>query len=57
MLPQQGPERPWRLYQNYLLDYRILRFGKLEDGVLEFSAPDREAKATATSEQELAGVA
>jgi monooxygenase len=37
MLPRQGATRPWRLYQNYLLDLLTLRFGKLEDGTLRLS--------------------
>lgn len=36
--PKQGSRAPWRLHQNYALDTLALRFGKLEDGVLEFSA-------------------
>jgi cyclohexanone monooxygenase len=37
-LPKQGPSTPWRVHQNYLLDLLALRFGRLEDGVLLFSA-------------------
>jgi cyclohexanone monooxygenase len=37
-LPKQGPSTPWRVHQNYLLDLLALRFGRLEDGVLRFSA-------------------
>ena len=33
-LPRQGARRPWRLYQNYLLDLLTLRFGRVEDGTL-----------------------
>ena len=36
VLPRQGLKAPWRVYQNYLLDMMTLRFGALEDGVLEF---------------------
>ncbi len=36
-LPKQGARRPWRLYQNYLLDLLTLRFGKIEDGTLSLS--------------------
>jgi cation diffusion facilitator CzcD-associated flavoprotein CzcO len=36
-LPRQGARRPWRLYQNYLLDLLTLRFGKIEDGTLALS--------------------
>ncbi len=36
-IPKQGSKSPWRLYQNYLLDLVMLRYGRLEDGALEFS--------------------
>ncbi len=35
-LPHQGSRRPWKLYQNYALDLLSLRFGRLEDGTMEF---------------------
>ncbi|PWR21025.1 flavin-containing monooxygenase [Zavarzinia compransoris] len=34
--PRQGSKRPWKLYQNYALDILSLRYGKLDDGTLEF---------------------
>ncbi len=34
-IPRQGTKAPWRLYQNYVLDLLGLRYGKLDDGVLE----------------------
>ena len=37
--PKQGNKRPWRLYQNYLFDTAMLRFGSVEDGTMEFSNP------------------
>ena len=37
LLPKQGSKRPWKLYQNYLKDLLSLRYGSLEDGVVEFS--------------------
>jgi hypothetical protein len=37
--PKQGTKHPWKLYQNYALDILNLRFGRLDDGVLEFSNP------------------
>ncbi len=37
-LPKQGSKRPWRLHQNYPLDLRELRHGRIEDGALQFSA-------------------
>jgi monooxygenase len=36
-LPKQGSKRPWRLYQNYALDILTLRFGKVDDGVMQYS--------------------
>ncbi len=35
-LPSQGAKPPWRLYQNYILDLLMFRFGKLDDGAMEF---------------------
>ncbi len=35
-MPKQGDRSPWRLYQNYVLDLIALRYGRLEDGVMEF---------------------
>ncbi len=48
-LPKQGSKLPWKLYQNYVRDLSMLRYGKLEDGTMEFKkAPSRErAKAVA----------
>jgi cation diffusion facilitator CzcD-associated flavoprotein CzcO len=40
-LPRQGSRKPWRIYQNYLLDFMALKFARLDDGVLEFSSPAR----------------
>ncbi|MFN6963969.1 MAG: flavin-containing monooxygenase [Pyrinomonadaceae bacterium] len=35
-LPSQGSKPPWRLYQNYVRDLLMLRFGRIKDGTLEF---------------------
>jgi cation diffusion facilitator CzcD-associated flavoprotein CzcO len=35
-LPRQGSKRPWKLYQNYALDLLTLRFGSVNDGVIQF---------------------
>ena len=37
LFPKQGSKAPWKLRQNYALDIMTLRFGRLDDGVLEFS--------------------
>ena len=35
--PKQGSKLPWKLHQNYLRDLLLLRFGKVDDGVMAFS--------------------
>ncbi len=39
--PKQGTKAPWKLHQNYALDLMSLKFGSVEDGVMEFSNPAR----------------
>ena len=34
--PKQGSKRPWKLYQNYVLDLLSLRFGSLRDRAMTF---------------------
>ena len=36
MLPKQGTNAPWRVYQNYILDYKMLRIDNIKDKWLEF---------------------
>ena len=38
-LPSQGSKTPWRLHQNYIKDILMLRHGRVDDGVMEFSKP------------------
>jgi cation diffusion facilitator CzcD-associated flavoprotein CzcO len=40
-LPKQGSRRPWKIYQNYVKDLLMMRFGRLNDGVMEFRRPNR----------------
>ncbi len=35
-LPSQGSKMPWRLHQNYAKDLSMLRFGRVNDGTMEF---------------------
>ncbi|MDE2859861.1 MAG: NAD(P)/FAD-dependent oxidoreductase [Chloroflexota bacterium] len=35
-LPKQGSQPPWRVYQNYVKDLLMMRYGKIDDGVMEF---------------------
>lgn len=37
-LPRQGSKMPWRLHQNYVKDLSMLRFGRVDDGTMEFKA-------------------
>lgn len=41
-LPKQGSKIPWKLHQNYAFDIMMLRYGRVDDGVMEF------ARATST---------
>jgi len=45
ILPKQGSKKPWRLNQNYALDMLELRFGKLNDGAMEFTRLEKTARA------------
>ena len=49
-LPRQGSKTPWRLHQNYMKDLRMMRYGRVDDGTMEFrKAPvTREARAVAS---------
>ena len=38
-LPSQGSKPPWRLYQNYVRDLSMLRYGRLEDDVIKCCRP------------------
>jgi cation diffusion facilitator CzcD-associated flavoprotein CzcO len=38
-LPKQGNKAPWKLHQNYALDIVTLRFGKVDDGTMQFGNP------------------
>ncbi|WP_165189342.1 flavin-containing monooxygenase [Caulobacter soli] len=37
ILPRQGAKTPWKVHQNYAKDLVALRYGKVDDGVMEFS--------------------
>jgi monooxygenase len=40
-LPSQGSKTPWRLHQNYIKDLSMLRYGRLNDGTMEFKTARR----------------
>ncbi len=37
-LPRQGSKTPWRLSENYIKDLSMLRYGRVDDGTMEFRA-------------------
>ena len=37
-LPHQGSKKPWRLHQNYMKDLSMMRYGRVDDGTMEFKA-------------------
>lgn len=43
--PRQGSKKPWKLYQNYVLDMVNLRFGSVNDSALEFKGRGVSTKA------------
>lgn len=49
-VPQQGSRNPWRLYQNYLRDYALLRLNPLKDSAMVFSNPVSHGYGYATAE-------
>ena len=52
-MPKQGDRMPWKLYQNYVLDLALLRYGKVEDGYLVFSSPAPQRQAGGAAVQAL----
>jgi cyclohexanone monooxygenase len=37
VLPKQGKIAPWQVNQNYLKDIFLIKYGRLNDGVMRFS--------------------
>jgi monooxygenase len=56
-LPKSGARTPWRLKQNYLLDLRLIRHGKVDDTALEFckhaAADERSREAETAADERL----
>jgi cation diffusion facilitator CzcD-associated flavoprotein CzcO len=46
-LPKQGAKAPWRMNQNYAKDVELLRFGRIDDGVLIFAKALKSASSDA----------
>jgi cation diffusion facilitator CzcD-associated flavoprotein CzcO len=45
-LPRQGSKTPWRVHQNYVKDLSMLRFGRVNDGTMEFKVARADAGVT-----------
>ena len=43
-LPRQSTKKPWRMYQNYLLDLLSLRFSIVNDRTMEFTSRTKRAR-------------
>jgi monooxygenase len=41
MLPHQGSKTPWRLHQNYMKDLSMMRYGRVDDGTMQFKGQAR----------------
>ena len=50
-LPRQGSKTPWRVHQNYVKDLSMLRFGRVDDGTMEFKPAPRGRNANARAAQ------
>ncbi|MEV7332218.1 NAD(P)/FAD-dependent oxidoreductase [Micromonospora sp. NPDC093244] len=46
VLPRQGANAPWRLYQNYARDVLLMRHGRLTDEGVRFSRATRQERST-----------
>ncbi|MGI9068879.1 MAG: flavin-containing monooxygenase [Pyrinomonadaceae bacterium] len=49
-LPRQGSKTPWRVHQNYVKDLSMLRFGRVDDGTMEFKPTPAARKADAVAQ-------
>lgn len=43
-LPRQGSKMPWRLHQNYFRDISMMRYGRVDDGTMEFKSAARRSR-------------
>lgn len=46
-MPRQGSKTPWRLHQNYMKDLSMMRYGRVDDGTMEFKGQGQEQEAGA----------
>lgn len=50
-LPRQGTRKPWVFYQSYLRDFRLMRWGSVDDGVMRFERRATRGVAPHTSDK------
>ena len=36
-MPKQGVKKPWKLFQSYIQDLFLMKFGTIHDGAMQFS--------------------
>ncbi len=48
-LPRQGSKEPWKLRQNYPVDLKMLRRGRIDDGTMRFSNPTVDSQPVAAA--------
>ncbi|MDB5971259.1 MAG: NAD(P)/FAD-dependent oxidoreductase [Hydrocarboniphaga sp.] len=36
LVPRQGSRAPWRVHQNYVIDLAVMKYTRVDDGVMEF---------------------
>ena len=49
-MPRQGSKTPWRLHQNYIRDLQMMRYGRVDDGTMEFKRQEQVHRAEAGAE-------
>jgi hypothetical protein len=35
-MPKQGSKKPWKVYENYIKDFYLIKKGNLNDGFLKY---------------------
>jgi cation diffusion facilitator CzcD-associated flavoprotein CzcO len=53
-MPKQGTKAPWKVYMNYLLDLPALRYGRINDGAMEFGFAQKKKAVKAKAEAAVA---
>jgi monooxygenase len=54
-LPKQGSKAPWRVRQNFVLDFLTTKFGRFNDGIYFSPAPSQTSSGAAAPNEQQAG--